>query len=181
MFFRKNKNKFKTVIYCMIALVFFCSSFQAQAADDIEPLKNVYIKYKRTGWQTYDFYALTNLNDNSSLGYEWTINNTDSFTSPNLKYFLSQGNHTIRLRIEDQYGNTKYDNIKLSVSFWSLQNNWFWWFVYLFVVLIMLYYWVAKLIYLFNKRKLSDHTRHFFAFLDEHGWVEKVISHHVKK
>jgi hypothetical protein len=174
----KSKLKLFLSLLLLSFLVLPIAGFAAE--NDVESLKNVYIKYQRTGWQTYDFYAITNLENVDSLQYEWTINETESFASPHLKYFLDQGDHRIRLRVEDQYGVTKYDNVKIIVSFWSLQNNWFWWFVYLFVVLIILYYWTAKLIYLLNERKMNEHTRQFFAFLDEHGWVEKVIAHHSK-
>ncbi len=49
------------------------------------------------------------------------------------------------------------------------------------LIVVILYYWVIKVVYLFNRKKFSKHAQYFLDIMDEHGWVEKVINHHVKE
>lgn len=145
-----------------------------------QPLRDAFIKYDQKSWQTYEFYVVTNLEDEESLTVEWVVNNQESFSAQKLRYFFTQGEHVIRVKVEDKYGNVINDSIKLKIEFWSLQNNLFWWIVYSLVVLIIIYYWIVKLLYLLNRRKVSKQVRYFMDILDEHGWVEKMVEEHLK-
>jgi hypothetical protein len=120
------------------------------------------------------------LTDTKNLTFEWNVDNQETFTSSRISYFFDKGSHIIRVKVEDQFGNLKYDKVKLDINFWSLRNNWFWWLIYLIVILIVLYYWIVKIYYLFNRRKISRKVRYFLDVLDEHGWVERAIEQHLK-
>lgn len=177
----KNKMKNKILaIFLFIALFVFAANLaNGQAA--IQPLKEAYIKYAHVGWQTYDFRIDTNLGADQALRYEWIVDSRELFNKPTLRYFFPKGEHIVHVRVEDAFGNAATDSVKLKINFWSLQNNWFWWAAYLSVALIILYYWAVKLIYLFNKNKISRQARQFLDILDEHGWVERLVAAHLKQ
>jgi hypothetical protein len=168
----------KKIIIFVLALLLFANFAQAQEQRSNAAISEAYLRYKTVGWQTYEFYVLSNIKDENSLTIEWTVDEKDTFTAPKLHYFLKAGEHTIRVRVEDRFGNIRYDKIKLDVHFWSLQDNWFWWVLYLLLILIVLYYWTAKIIYILNRRKVSKEVRYFLDSLDEHGWVERSIEAH---
>ena len=154
-----------------------------QAADEshfVLPITEAYIKYERLGCQNYEFWVVGNLSE-AELKYEWSVDNKELYNTSSIRSFLSRGEHVVKVKVEDNYGNVIYDNVRLNIRFWSLQNNWFWWLLYLLIVLVIAYYWVVKIIYLFNRRKVSKDVRVFMDILDDHGWVEKIIAHHVKE
>lgn len=176
--------KISKIIFILFVAIVICTPFLVNAEEEAvyqPPIKKAYILYDRLSWQTYHFYISTDTQSDDNLDFEWTIDNKDVFTGSEVRSFFERGRHTIALKVQDQYGNVRRDNVTLNITFWSLQNNWFWWVLYLFVILIILYYWVGKMIYLFNKRKMTKHVKHFFSFFDDHGWVEKIVEEHVKK
>lgn len=172
--------KTKITVIALMALM-FCFIPVARAGETAQPLKEVYIKHKQVSWQTYEFFVLTNLDSRAGLNYEWNVNNKETFNAERVRYFFPRGEHLVKLKVEDKYGNVKYDSVKLSICFWSLKNNWFWWALYLIVVLIIVYYWAIKIIYLFNRRKVSREVRYFMDILDEHGWVERMVAEHLRE
>ncbi len=173
----------KKIFLIIVALSLFCQPVQALVSERPQALKEAYIKYEQTGWQTYHFFALTNFpkTEAEKLDYEWSIDSKKTVKADEMRHFFEKGDHVVSLKVEDEYGNIKYDKVRLNVNFWSLKNNWFWWLVYTIVILIVIYYWVIKIVYLLNKRKMSKRVRYFLDLLDEHGWVEKMVKEHVKK
>lgn len=169
-------KKILLTIFC--SLIMF-SGVQAATSDRsfILPLTEAYIKYERLSWQNYEFWIISNL-EGEELSYQWSIDDRELYNTESVRTFLNRGEHEIKVKVEDKYGNVIYDNVRLNIRFWSLQNNWFWWLIYLLAVLIILYYWIVKIIYLMNRRKVSKDVRYFLDVLDEHGWVERVIEHH---
>jgi len=161
-------------IIVLILFFLFCGNIVSAKEPD-GALTEAYLRYNTVGWQTYEFYVLSNLNNTSDLDVEWTVDEKESYSAQKLHYFFKSGDHTIKVRVEDKFGNVRYDKIKLSVYFWSLQDNWFWWILYLFLVLMILYYWAAKIVYVINRRKVSREARYFLDALDEHGWLEQAI------
>lgn len=171
----------KFVVFTILLSLFFVGF--AKAADEshfVLPITEAYIKYDRLGWQNYEFWVVGNLLE-TELRYEWSVDNKEIYNTASVRSFLSRGEHVVKVKVEDKYGNVVYDNVRLDIRFWSLQNNWFWWLLYLLIVLVIIYYWAVKLIYLFNRRKVSKQVRSFLDVLDEHGWVEKIIADHCKK
>jgi hypothetical protein len=173
-------KKLLVIALCLASFANFAFA-QDELVSHYQTLDEAYIKYEQLGWQTYEFYVLTNFEEGEALSYEWTIDNKETFIAPKLRFFFDQGDHVIKVKVEDKFGNVQYDTVRLGVRFWSLKNNWFWWGLYLVVILIILYYWVAKIVYLLNRKKVSKEVRYFLDVLDEHGWVERVIAEHVKK
>jgi len=177
----KTKTKIKFILIALISLLFFGVGFNSLAEENIiQPLGEVFIKYNKIGWQTYEFYTVTNVNNNESLTYEWNVDNKETFNAARLRYYFPKGSHSVKVKVEDKYGNLQYDTVKLKINFWSLQNNWMWWLLYTLLIIIILYYWLVKIIYLLYRRKLSRQVRHFMDILDEHGWVERAIDNHLK-
>ncbi|MEK7512433.1 MAG: hypothetical protein AAB575_05490 [Patescibacteria group bacterium] len=172
-----NKMKLK-IISTIIFLSLAVSAFGINAA---EPAQQAFIKYQLVGWQTYEFYVVSNFSDGGQATYEWNIDDKETFNSEKLRYFFPKGEHSIKVKVSDEFGNAQYDTIRLLVSFWSLRNNWFWWTVYFLIILIILYYWTIKLIYLFNRRRVCHEVRRFMDALDEHGLVEQMIEAHLQK
>ncbi len=168
----------KKIFIFIVAIFLLTSIGQANANTDKTALSEAYLRYDTVGWQTYEFYILSNLKGENDFTVEWTVDDKETFTAPKLHYFFKAGDHSVRARVEDRFGNIRYDKVKISVHFWSLQDNWFWWILYLLLILIVLYYWVAKIIYLLNRRKVNKEVRYFLDALDEHGWVERSIQAH---
>ena len=176
-------NKIFT-IFCLAFVLFAPQTLAAKkvqaATKQALPLVEAYIKYEQTSWQNYSFSVAANLPP-TDLKYQWTIDERETYETETLKIFLSQGEHVIKIRIEDKYGNVVYDNVRLDIRFWSLHNNWLWWLLYLIVVGVIVYYWVVKIVYLVNRKKVSRQVREFMDLLDEHGWVERIIEGDSKK
>lgn len=164
----------------IVIVVIFLGLIFAAANVKAEPNNQAFIKYQMVGWQTYEFYVISNFLD-AELNYEWKIDDLETLASPKIRYFFSKGEHEVRVKITDKAGKVEYDTVNLTVSFWSLRNNWFWWTVYFLVVILILYYWVIKIIYLFNKRRVSAEVRRFMDALDEHGFIERMIEAHLNK
>ena len=176
-------RKIKIAVVAVLILFFLGGAFiQAQAeSSTAQPLSEVYIKYQRVGWQMYEFVVQTNLDQIFDLQYEWRIDNKETFNAETLRYFFERGEHVVKVKVEDKYGNVVYDTVRININFWSLKNNWFWWLLYLIIILIIIYYWIVKIVYLLNRRKISKEVRFFMDVLDEHGWVEKLVAEHLKK
>ena len=170
----------KTVAKIILAAVLIMLPASVMAEEPVPPLTEVNIKYEQLNWQTYEFFALSNVPQNAGLSFEWTIDKKETFTAERLRFFFPRGEHFINVKAADRYGNTQYDEVKLTIGFWSLKNNKLWWAIYLLAILLILYYWVVKIVYLFNRRKVSRQARYFLDLLDEHGWVERVVAEHVK-
>ena len=163
-----------TIIFLSIAV----SAFGINAA---EPAQQAFIKYQLVGWQTYEFYVVSNYSEGKPVVYEWDINDQETFSVEKIRYFFPKGEHTIKVKVVDQLGNIGYDTVRLTISFWSLRNSWFWWAVYFLIILIILYYWAIKIIYLFNRQRVSREVRRFMDALDEHGFIERMIEERLKR
>lgn len=174
------KNKIIITILTFLLLVPFICFAENEAGQNAEPLKEAHIQYKQVGWQTYEFYVLTNMTDTANLTYEWVVNDGETFNTEKLRYFFSIGSQIVKVRVADSSGNSKSDAVQLDIRFWSLKNNWFWWALYFVIILMIVYYWALKIVYLLNRRRVSREARYFLDLLDEHGWVEKIISQRSK-
>lgn len=146
-----------------------------------EPVTEVNIKYQPIDWQTYEFAVATNVLENKDLSFEWSVDNQETYTAERLRFFFPRGEHMVSVRVTDKFGNAAVDSVRLDVAFWSLKNNRLWWIIYLLAVILIVYYWIIKIAYLFNRRKISRQARRFLDLLDEQGWVERVIAEHVAK
>jgi len=189
---QKNKNFYK-IMAVLFVFSFIFSNFvfaenkikeeheqKNENAISVQALEEVYILYKKSNWQTYDFKTSTNVLDESKLNYAWEIDGNEIFYVPELKYYFTHGQHRVKVAVTDQLGNTRHDTLALNINFWSLHNNWFWWALYLVLVMLIFYYWVVKLIYLFNRKRFSKQVDQFLSFLDEHGWIEQIIEKRTK-
>ena len=176
----KVKSK---IIFSILVFSFIASSASASILDPGygQPLKEAYIKYEQISWQTYEFYVATNLVETGGLQYEWDIDGQEMFNSSRVRYFFEKGDHHVKVKVEDRFGNVRYDSVLLSIRFWSLRNNWFWWVVYLVIISLVVYYWIVKIIYLLNRNKVSKDVRYFMDILDEHGWVERAVEKHLRQ
>jgi hypothetical protein len=177
------KNKMKNKIKITILMLFLLAPvicFAEETGKSVEPLKEAYIQYRQVGWQTYEFYVLTNGTETTNLTYEWVVNDIETFNTEKLRYFFPIGTQAVKVRVADSSGNSRSDAVQLDIRFWSLKNNWFWWALYLVIILMIFYYWALKIYYLLNRRRINRQARYFLDLLDEHGWVEKIISHKSK-
>jgi len=169
----------KTVAQIILAAFLVALPVKVLAEEPLAPLTEVNIKYDQLNWQTYEFFALSNVPGNARLSYEWTVDKKETYTAERLRFFFPRGEHFINVKVMDGYGNVQYDEVKLTIGFWSLKNNRLWWVIYFLAILLILYYWVVKIIYLYNRRKVSRQARYFLDLLDQHGWVERIVAEHV--
>lgn len=170
----------KTVAQILLAAFLIMLPAKLMAEEPSPPLTEVNIKYEQINWQTYEFFALSNVPGNLGLTYEWTVDKRETYTAERLRFFFPRGEHEVSVRVVDQFGNVEADAVRLNIAFWSLKNNRLWWTIYLLAVVLIMYYWVVKIVYLFNRRKISRQARYFLDLLDEHGWVERVVGEYAR-
>jgi hypothetical protein len=171
----------KIILAAAIFFLLICPVVNAQTQQAYSnPLKKAFIKYEKVSWQTYDFFVLSEPENLPDLEIEWIVDAKETYNSPKVRYFFASGEHQVKVKVSDKYGNIQYDSVKLKIDFWSLQNNLFWWAFYIFLVLLILYYWITKILYLLYRNKISKQARLFLSFLDEDGWVEKIIKNKLK-
>jgi hypothetical protein len=163
------------------AIIFLSLAVSVIGVNAAEPVQQAFIKYQLVGWQTYEFYVVSNYSEGKPAVYEWQIDDHETFNTEKIRYFFPKGEHLIKVKVVDQLGEVDYDTVKLTVSFWSLRNSWFWWTVYFLIIIIILYYWTIKIIYLFNRRRVNREVRMFMDIFDEHGFVERMIEAHLKQ
>ncbi|MFH0988351.1 MAG: hypothetical protein V1763_03185 [Parcubacteria group bacterium] len=161
----------KTSFLIIIALFF---SLTASAVSATVPLTGVSIKYVKSGWNVYDFRAQTNLLA-ADLKYLWTVDRRETFNTSQLQYFFPKGKHSVSVAVQDRFGNLKSDSVVVNAAFWSLQDNWLLWVLYLVALLIAVYYWLLRIIYFLERQRLHRHMRLFLGFLDEHGWMKNLV------
>ncbi|MFA6536875.1 MAG: hypothetical protein WCT18_00575 [Patescibacteria group bacterium] len=175
-FFAKNRTLF--LFLCSLSLV-PCFLFFVSPVFSAEPLTEAYIVHSEKDYATYDFAVKANL-PIEDLDMEWIVDEKQIFHTPKVRYFFSAGEHVIKVTVRDQYGNVRYDSVKLQINFWSLRNNWFLWALYFLAVVVLCYYFSLKVYYLSRKKKIKGQSRYFMQLLDEHGWLEKAIEKRVK-
>ncbi|HCC23003.1 TPA: hypothetical protein DF272_02380 [Candidatus Falkowbacteria bacterium] len=146
----------------------------ALAADIFDNHSQVVIRYDKIDWQTYRFYPLMN-GSVVPTAYEWAIDNSQVYYSSSAQIFFPSGDHTVSLTAIDSEGNRKYDSVKINVTFWSLHNNYLLWFLYAVVVVMIMYYWLVKIIYAFNRRQVSKEVRVFMDIFDENGHAAALV------
>ncbi len=152
-----------------------------QSAVGFEPSTQAVLRYQKIDWQTYEFFVDLNHDEILIDRYEWRVDQKDVYYTPTLRYFFEPGQHKIAVTVTDELGNRKFDSLDLQISFWTLHNNYLLWGLYGLIVLLILYYWVVKLIYLFNRRKISRQANEFLEILDTHGFVEQMVENIIKK
>lgn len=141
--------------------------------------EQTFIRYRTIDWQTYEFYSVSNVGE--IVSYEWTVDGRETFSYPTLHYYFDSGIHRVSLVTTDARGNRAYDSVTLKVTFWSWHNNTLFWFFYGFIIMIIVYYWVLKIFYLINKRRLKREVRDFLAILDTGGYVEHIVANILNK
>ena len=142
-----------------------------------DPLTQVFIRYDKIDWQTYDFYADVNIPETEISFYKWLVDGSLEYETPRIRAFFDEGRHQVTLLAVDRFGNRRHDIVQLSVQFWTLHNNSFWWFVYGFILIIVVYYWGVKLTYLFNRDKVKSQARELLDVLDTDGVIEHIVEH----
>lgn len=134
----------------------------------------VMIGFNRLDWQTYDFYPRFNT-PVENVTQRWVVDGKQVFYLPTMRYYFDPGIHRVTLVATDTFGANRYDNVKLLVLFWSLHNATMWWVVYALVLLLIFYYWGAKVIYLWNRKLIRREARDFLDILDTHGYIDHMI------
>jgi hypothetical protein len=169
------KNK-KIIIAMVFAATLFCLPAAARAQCPVFDRQFQMTAASRAlDWQTYEFWVKSNRGQIELCACQWQVDGGEIVRVPRLHYFFAPGRHTVSVTVTDEAGNRRADNLVFEVNFWSMHNNQLLWFAYSFLVLVILYYWAVKLIYLFGRRKLSKATNDFLAILDQHGYVESMV------
>lgn len=174
-------KKIKIFTIFIIAVCLLPLMSLAQETTIADPLKEAHIQYQQLDWQTYNFYTQTNFEAEEIKSHRWIIDKEQVFYSSQIQYVFEPGEHVVDLLIVSKDDEKRIDQISLTVSFWSLANKKLVAILYGLLILIILYYWTVKLIYLINRRNIKKQTRQFLEILDAHGWVEKVVEHIVEK
>ncbi len=132
----------KIILLCL--LVASGCQVRAEEREFATPLTEAHIRFEKIGWQSYEFRVVHNLRDHQELEYEWTIDGREKYQEPELEYYFDKGEHTVEVRVRDEFGNVEKDRVVMKISFWSLNNNWLLWLVYGLVILLIIYYWIGR-------------------------------------
>jgi hypothetical protein len=144
------------------------------SAKDFDVITQVMIQYRRLDWQTFEFSAKISDPTKEILAYLWQLDSTVVYINPTVQYVFSPGDHVVELTVKDASGNLRHDQVKLKVSFWSFENRVLWWLLYGFLILMFVYYWMVKLVYLINKKRARKHAKFFVAVLDRKQFEKKI-------
>ena len=132
------------------------------------------IGYQKIDWQTYEFSVAVNDPATKIARYEWRVDGGDFYTGERFQYVFARGRHVIDLRVFDAKGGLRGEQVTLNISFWSFGNMGLWWILYGFLILLILYYWIIKLLYQWRVLKGRAYAKHVLKTMDEEDWEAQI-------
>lgn len=140
----------------------------------------VFIKYRRLDWQTYEFSAQISDPDIKFEGVQWRIDNEVYFGSK-IRYVFNSGYHTIQLKAKTETGDFYHDQMNLKIDFWSFNNPDLWWLFYGFLILMIVYYWIIKMLYSLGLFLARKQAQSFIKIFDDDPWQAELTEELLKK
>ncbi|KKQ78624.1 MAG: Amidase [Parcubacteria group bacterium GW2011_GWC2_38_7] len=99
------------------------------------------IRAQQVNWNTFDFSFSTNLPDLNleELEYSWDYGDGTNGTKNGHHVFSKTGDYYATLKVKGPWDSYFYDNVKVTVDFWSVYNYWLWLFVLAIALAIVLF------------------------------------------
>ena len=95
---------------------------------EMELLKDVRIFAEAIDWNEYKFVFDTNVKDLdvSKLDFVWNYGDGKEKVINDIHRFPGPGEYFVTLKVLGPFDNYLFDNLKITVSFWSWKNYWLW-------------------------------------------------------
>lgn len=159
-----NRNKIVLlIVWILILLPFLISAFSPSEITT----PNVFLKITQLDWDTFYFEPRIDFLDLEDVNFRWEFSDGYFFEGSSLIRTLETGDYNVKLTAVDFYGRNYTQAATLSVHYLALTNKWFWGFFYLFILLLIVYYWFAKLIYMVNEKEINKQVDAFIEGLDD--------------
>lgn len=160
----KIKNKILiTALLILICLPFIIAAFSTDKMANA----NVYLRINQLDWDTFYFEPRLNFLAGEDVSFVWEFSDGYVHQGRDLIRRFDSGDYQVKLTAVDYYGRYYTRTADIKVAYWTLQNKWFWGFFYLFILLLIVYYWFVKLIYIANEKMFREHAEAFIEALDE--------------
>jgi len=162
---------YKNKIIFLVLLVLICLPFLIFAFESGLPFGDVYLRAHQLDWNTFNFEPRLNNLEHQDMSYIWEFSDGYKTTQREFIRTFEKGDYIVKLTAVDYYGRYYTQTAKLHVAYWTIMNKWFWGILYLIVLLLIVYYWMAKLIYMANEKIIREHVEAFLESLDDvHFW-----------
>ncbi|KKR07865.1 MAG: Amidase [Parcubacteria group bacterium GW2011_GWC2_39_14] len=104
-------------------------------------LNQINIHAQQVNWNTFDFSFSTNLPDldTKNLQFVWTYGDGSEGTVNGQHTFKKTGDYYATLKVKGPWDSYFYDNVKVTVDFWSVYNYWLWLFVLAIALAVVLF------------------------------------------
>jgi len=173
-----NKNKNKIILAITLGLIIITPLLIFASPIGFEQNGDVFLRIKQLDWDTFYFEPRPNLLAAEDFSYIWEFSDGHIHRGREFVKTFEPGQYAVKLTAIDFYGRFYTETANLKVKYFSIGNKWFWGFFYLFILLLIVYYWLIKLIYWANEKEIREHVDAFLESLDEvHFWknLEKAI------
>lgn len=97
-------------------------------SSDVPLFNEIHIKANQVNWNTFNFDFTTNLEnlDKESLEYVWIYGDGKESSMNGSHRFNTMGDYYVTLKVKGPWDSYFYDNVKVTVDFWSVYNYWLW-------------------------------------------------------
>jgi len=171
-----KKMKIKNKILITALLILVCLPFIIYAFSEKDMANaNVYLRIKQLDWNTFYFEPTLNFLNSEDISFVWEFSDGYVHQGKELLRQFESGDYQVKLIAVDYYGRHYTRTADIKVDYWTLQNKWFWGFFYLFILVLIVYYWFVKLIYIANEKMFNEHAEAFIEALDEVDFWKNLV------
>lgn len=135
----------------------------------------VYLRAKQLDWNTYYFEPRVNEIEESDVNYVWEFSDGQKFEGRDLIRTFEAGEYLVTLTAVDFFGRQYMQSAKLKIKYISLNNIWFWASLYLIILLLIVYYAFARLIFWANERKIRKEAKIFVDQLEDMDFWSNLV------
>ena len=136
---------------------------------------NVYLRAHQLDWNTFHFEPRVHDIEGQPLSYLWEF--SDGYTHSGREFIRSfdAGNYTVKMTAIDYYGRYYAQDADLKIRFWTLTNKWFWGILFVIIVILIVYYWLGKLIYKANQKIIDKEVGIFLDQLEKMDFWSNLV------
>jgi len=108
---------------------------------EVTLFNQINVHAQQVNWNTFDFSFTTNLPelDTKNLQYVWDYGDGAQGTQDGQHTYKKTGDYYVTLKVKGPWDSYFYDNVKVTVDFWTIYNYWLWLFVLAVALAIVLF------------------------------------------
>jgi len=125
---------------------------------ELELLKEIKIVASAADWNSYEFSFATNVKnlDINKLDFVWNYGDGKEKVINGEHEFPGPGEYFVTLKVLGPFENYLFDNLKISISFWSWKNYWLWLLLAILFAGLTLFFVSLK----FSKKTMENQLNH---------------------